>query len=92
MRGQVFLVVALLGLVGCQTELPPDLVQDMAENCGAEQMQDLIGQPKSVLDGMALARSTRIIAPGTRSTLDYVPTRLNIFLDDKGIITDVRCG
>lgn len=62
------------------------------ETCGAEGMQDLVGQDKAVFAAMTLPMGTRIIPPGTAITEDYSPTRLNIDLDDKGRITRVWCG
>ena len=34
----------------------------------------------------------RILPPNAIVTMDYSPHRLNIYTDDKGIITDARCG
>ncbi len=64
----------------------------MVESCGAENLGALIGKPTSALQGVALPEAVRVITPGSRVTADYSPTRLNIYVDDKGIITAMRCG
>ena len=62
------------------------------DSCGAAALKDLIGQPKSALDGRDLAASTRIIHPGQPVTLDYNAKRLNILIDRKGRIASLQCG
>ncbi|MEO1704828.1 MAG: I78 family peptidase inhibitor [Pseudomonadota bacterium] len=34
----------------------------------------------------------RVIRPGTAVTMDFIATRLNIFLDDTDTVTRVSCG
>ena len=38
------------------------------------------------------AEDVRVIEPGEGFTLDYRQTRLNIYLDEEGRISDLRCG
>lgn len=60
--------------------------------CGADELQDLVGQPASRLQTIRFGVATRIIRPGMAVTMDYSPFRLNIFIDDFERITAVRCG
>jgi hypothetical protein len=40
----------------------------------------------------AKARTVRVVGPGDAVTMDYSPERLNINLDEKGMIVEFRCG
>lgn len=62
------------------------------DSCGAAGLQDLIGQPKSALNGRDLAPVTRVILPGQPVTMDSFPERLNVWIDDNGRISSVICG
>lgn len=63
-----------------------------ASACGADGMQDLVGQEKSVFAAMTFPVGTRIIEPGMAITEDYSETRLNIDIGADGRITRVWCG
>ncbi len=65
--------------------------------CDASQVQGLVGQTYS--DAMqsqakddADASEVRVIKPNQPVTLEFIGERLNIEIDDKGVITGVRCG
>lgn len=67
------------------------------DSCGLGSIGDLVG--KAVTETMADdarkrsgARAARVIRPGTMVTMDFRPDRLNIDVDDKGIVTNLRCG
>jgi hypothetical protein len=59
--------------------------------CGADQVQDLTGQ---LVDGSRdrFGPDTRIIPPNSAITQDYRPDRLNVDLDEDGLITRIWCG
>jgi Peptidase inhibitor I78 family len=59
--------------------------------CGADQAQDLVGQP---YDGFQdrFAATTRIIPPNSAITQDYRPDRQNVDLNAAGVITRIWCG
>ena len=59
--------------------------------CGAERMQDLVGQS---FDGVRarFPDRARIIPPNSPVTQDYRPDRLNADLDGDGLITRIWCG
>ncbi|MDZ7906708.1 MAG: I78 family peptidase inhibitor [Cypionkella sp.] len=92
-----FWALVALSLTACQ-EAAPDINQqaelgkDMVVSCGAESLKGLIGQPKTVLETMRFSQRIRVISPGSAVTKDYLPTRLNIYVDGKGMIIDLRCG
>lgn len=60
--------------------------------CGAPDLQYLVGKTDSVLQTMKFAQNTRIIYPGMAVTMDYREDRLNIEIDDEGMIFRVACG
>lgn len=79
------LALALAGCGGDAGGRSPD------DQCGAGALQGLVGQPRTVLEGMTFADGTRIIEPGTPVTLDYRPDRLNIGIDEAGRIGWINC-
>ena len=67
------------------------------DSCGLGSIADLVG--KAVTETTADdarkrsgARTVRVIRPGMMVTMDFRPDRLNIVVDDKGKVTDLRCG
>ncbi len=71
--------------------LPPQPLP--SENaCGADGLQDLVGQPASRLETIRFGVPIRVLRPGMAVTMDYSPNRLNIFIDDFERITAVKCG
>jgi hypothetical protein len=61
-------------------------------SCGADDLQYLVGRPGVVLDGMRFSQDVRVIQFGMAVTMDYNPTRLNIWLDRRDVIERVTCG
>lgn len=68
-----------------------------ALNCGESRMAPFIGKPESeqvrsaVLDAVG-HRLVRWVHPGQAVTMDYQPGRLNVIVDDHGMIAATRCG
>lgn len=63
-----------------------------ADTCGAAALQNLVGQPESVLATLKFANTVRIIHPTDPVTMDMQSNRLNIDVSLDGLITGVRCG
>ncbi len=40
----------------------------------------------------AVGRVYRILPPHAAATMDFNPERINVMIDDKGVVTAVRCG
>ena len=66
-------------------------------SCDASQVQGLVGQ--TYTDAMqaqakedAGASDVRVLKPNQAVTMEFIGERLNIELDDKGVISGVRCG
>lgn len=88
------ITASLFALAACQQDTPPrDATPPDAEQaCIAPSLQDLVGQPRSALDGHSLLEPTRIIGPGMAVTMDYRADRLNVDYDGNDIITRIYCG
>ncbi|MCC7320187.1 MAG: hypothetical protein IT542_04315 [Rubellimicrobium sp.] len=88
-------LLAPLALSACIVVAPgADVPATMpaADECGAAAILPLVGQPASVLSGMTLPADTRVITPGMAVTMDFRANRMNIMLDDAGMIESVTCG
>jgi predicted component of type VI protein secretion system len=65
--------------------------------CDLDAIQYAIGEPlkemtEARLQSDSSARQVRVLRPGQAATMDHRPDRLNIHLDDQGVIADLRCG
>lgn len=65
--------------------------------CDASQVQGLVGQPytdalQSPAKDDASASDVRVIRPDQPVTLEFIGERLNIEIDENGVISGVRCG
>ncbi|SHF37887.1 Peptidase inhibitor I78 family protein [Modicisalibacter ilicicola DSM 19980] len=76
---------------------PPMDAPGNSDRCDASGLQGYLGRTHSEALNQALASQSdasevRVIEPGEGFTLDYRQTRLNIYLDEEGRISDLRCG
>ena len=74
-------------LAGCVVPAP-----EPTDQCGAAELQYLVGQRGPVLDGMRFSQDLRVIPEGTAVTMDFKADRLNIWLDERDVIERVTCG
>lgn len=87
--------LAFLALAACQMAAEPGpapLPMPPEDACGAKALAYLVSRPESVLASMTLPAPTRIIHPREAVTMDYSAERLNILIDDKGLIAKINCG
>lgn len=82
--------IALAGLAACTDTTPAET--DTADACGASALQNLVGQPGTVMETMKFRGPMRILHPGMAVTMDYRADRLNVVLAEDGWITRVYCG
>lgn len=89
----IFPILSAAVLAACTPppESPTGPTLDLPQNCGASELQDLIGQPESALSSRDFAPGTRIIGPEDAITADYNGSRLNIELGADGKVTKVDC-
>ena len=85
-----FMLAAALPLMACMVDATP--VAQTGDSCGAAGLQDLVGQPETVLARLNFAGTVRIIHPTDRVTMDMRSDRLNFDIDANGVIVRVHCG
>jgi len=81
--------VAALLLSACQTEAGGESQPD---TCGAAGLTELVGTPHMGHDFTDPDRKLRIIPPNSAITMDYLETRLNVDIDEDGVIIRFWCG
>jgi hypothetical protein len=84
------LVIAPFLLSGCVETLPVPV--DQGGDCGAADLQYLVGKPGVLLDGMRFSQDVRVVQHDMAVTLDFNPDRLNFWLDRRDVIERVSCG
>ena len=94
MRIPALLLALPIALLGCVPEPEPPVTDPMPveDACGANGLQDLVGQSAKKLEVMRFAKPVRIIRPGMAVTMDYSAERLNIEINEAKIISRVSCG
>jgi hypothetical protein len=97
---RLLLPIAMLSIAACQpvppqTGTPAPPAEPTA--CGAEKVAGFVGKTRT--DALATevarvsgAKNIRWISPGMAVTMDYREDRLNVDLDDKGVITRLYCS
>ena len=83
------LLLLLSVLAACVAETSP---APLVGSCGAAALQGLVGQSETALHVMRFAQAVRVIKPGMMVTQDYSAERLNIHVDELGVISRVVCG
>lgn len=78
------LVLGLAGTGGANGSAADD-------SCGAGALQALVGRPAAEVQEN-LPEGARIIPPGSAVTQDHRPDRLNVDLDENGVISRLWCG
>jgi hypothetical protein len=68
-----------------------------ASTCDADPVQSLLGkQPTSALVEGARSRShsstARVLKPDQPVTMEYDPSRLNLIVNEKNILSSIHCG
>ncbi len=85
--------VALLALAACvPDEKPPNRQLSEVDTCGAASLQLLVGMPYDARDFEDDERPIRVLPPDSAMTMDHRVDRLNVDLDDDGVITRIWCG
>ncbi|WP_421701464.1 I78 family peptidase inhibitor [Aliiroseovarius sp.] len=80
-----------LALAACQSPAAGPAPLDFTPTCGADRLQGLVGQDAGIISEIEINAPLRVIHPGMAVTEDYNPARLNIAVDENGIITRVWC-
>ncbi len=73
-------------------DVGPPVPSTGVDACGAAELQDMVGQPRRILQTMKFAVPVRMIEPGQAVTQDYSPNRLNIYINADRTIASISCG
>jgi hypothetical protein len=72
---------------------PPPAPEPVRDQCGAAQLQGLVGRPRSEIPIPIDPTKQRVACTTCPVTMDFSPQRLNFFFDAAtGIIKEIRCG
>lgn len=92
---------SLFALSACTTTASPPMSDPSppasGAACNAEAARDAIGKTATAdvverARTQAGARMARVLKPGQMVTMEYMEGRLNIDVDARNVITNVRCG
>ena len=99
---RLFLLSALLATSTACTPMPPDAKPSkpyppQVMHCQADPGQGFVGQSASeevIAQAKAAtgAETVRVLKPGMMATMDFRDDRLNLHLDEHGVIVQVICG
>ena len=96
MRSFLPLILTATLLQACTTILPLPIPNPIPRSdltsCHAVGLEGLVGAHVSLLPTNGAWSSVRIIKPGQMVTMDFSPTRLNVRVDNAGIILSLACG
>ena len=62
------------------------------DSCNAARYHTLIGRAGTDLEKILIMGKVRIIRFGSVVTMDYLPDRMNIHIDQSGTINRISCG
>lgn len=89
-------VAAAIVLAGCVADNAPpapDPGPAGPDQCGAVDLQNLVGRPVSDFEALQWTKHpVRIVRPGDMVALDYSASRLTIWADDGDNISRMSCG
>lgn len=92
------LLGACAGMAPAQEDdaMPPAIPPAEDDTCAAAGLADMIGAPREAVEAAlaerVAARTARVLAPGQPMTMDYRADRINVMLDDDGVVTRLTCG
>ncbi|MGR3469306.1 MAG: I78 family peptidase inhibitor [Shimia sp.] len=87
------IVPLLILLAACApVEAPVPAPTPTPDTCGLAQAQRLLGMSREELMRTERLGAVRIIRPNDAVTMDFLPQRLNIYLDAGETVTNLTCG
>ena len=90
MRIAILPTLLPLTLAACQMAAPQPAAE--ADACNASGWTWMIGEPVDLVSSTTFPAPMRVVGPLGPITTDYLPNRLNVVYNDRGIITGVECG
>lgn len=99
-RALLPLATLCTALAACTTNPAPpmsDPTPPVAAQCNPQPAQSLVGQPATpqnveLARQRAGARIARVLKPGQMVTMEFMEGRLNIYVDARNVIENIRCG
>jgi hypothetical protein len=93
-------LILLMALAACSPpapSAPQPPVQDalpsgLGDTCNAVRYHTLLNQDATALERILILGQVRIIRPGTITTQDYLPERMNFHVGTDGKIAKISCG
>ncbi|MGJ8546876.1 MAG: I78 family peptidase inhibitor [Sulfitobacter sp.] len=87
-------LLLLLAACGTGGQSPaPVAVLASNDSCNSRQFIALVGAPIGVGSAFLESGATyRVIYPGDAVTLDFDPARINVNVDDQGLVKNFTCG
>ncbi|MHA6288379.1 I78 family peptidase inhibitor [Maricaulis sp. CAU 1757] len=73
--------------VGAAPVQPP-----VTGNCGMEDLQHFVGQPRVQVPATAFPGLYRVLGPDSVTTMEYLPHRVTIRVDDRDVVESIACG
>lgn len=61
-------------------------------NCGMEDVQHFVGQPRVNVPRSAMPSNYRVVGPDTVTTMEYRADRLTIRVDENDVVISMACG
>jgi len=68
------------------------LVTREPDSCGADALSGLMGQPEGMLRTVQITHEYRVVPFGNLVTQEYNAHRIDIYLDENGLIARITCG
>lgn len=68
------------------------LIKREPDSCGAEELSGLMGQPEGMLRTVQISHEYRVVPFGSLVTQEYNAHRVDVYLDENGLIARITCG
>lgn len=93
-RLMAFLPPLTLTLAACTVQEGPSLpaIGEVSDTCGAAEQAGLLGMERSAVEALEFDQPFRIVEPGGIVTQDFIPNRLNLYVDNAGFVVRINCG
>lgn len=80
-------ILAVVALAACDAQMPSNSPKG---ECAAAEFQHLVGKDAANL--LVLPEPKRSVRPDEAITMDFVPERITVRLDETDVILSLNCG
>ncbi|WP_322894434.1 MULTISPECIES: I78 family peptidase inhibitor [unclassified Yoonia] len=86
-------LIPFLLLAACAVpDNDPAPAPTLPDTCNVSRHIGLIGQPATALERVLIMDQVRVIRPDDMVTMDFRAERINFYISDGEVISDIRCG